>query len=119
MLRDIKIGSGDSGCSAVVIFGIKDDELNNISENNVSFWIHHAIFDCSIKIMKNTEEGQILKNKIDAGESIKIINRFIDNQVIKRISITDIYQGLKEAHDKGFHEGVLSAQLKIQTALGL
>lgn len=119
MLRDIKIGEGNTGCSAVVVFGIKNNTLNNISENNVSFWIHNAIFDCELKIMKDTEEGQILKNKIDTGESIEIINRFIDNQVIKRISITDIYQGLKEAHYKGFNEGVQSAQLKMQSALGL
>lgn len=119
MLRDIKIGSGNYGCSAVVVSGIRNDDLNNISENNVSFWIDHAIFDCELKIMKNTEEGKILKTKIDNGESIEIINRFIDNQVIKRISITDIYQEIEEVYNKGFNKGVQSTQLEMQYALGL
>ena len=119
MLREFKIGEGDNGCSSVVIFGIKDDEDNNISQNSVSFWIHHTIFDCEIIIMKNTKEGQILQKKIKDGESIHIINRYIDKLVVNLLSITDIKQGIKEVYEEGIKDGIQQAKREIQIALGL
>ena len=83
MWDDIIIGKGNKGTSATLVFDIEGN--NNISENNVSYWISDGIFEIGMTIFKNTPEGKKLDWMIKDKVGLSNINNWIDELIIKKI----------------------------------
>lgn len=102
MWDDAKIGKGNYGCSATIIFGV---EKGNISENGVSYWITNCICDMGMVVMKDTPEGQRITTLIESGKTGDILQNYLDKIILKRISPAilklKIQQAIDDAHDNG------------------
>lgn len=94
MWDDVIIGEGDRKTTAILVNGIEGK--HSISQNSVSFWISHCIFDTSITIFKNTKEGRQLIELIENKSDLQIIMRFINKIVLENISMDLLEEKIKE-----------------------
>ncbi len=116
---DIVIGTGNKGNMASSA-GMPE-EINNISENSVSYWIDDCFLDVGMTIFKNTEEGDILTNLLKSKKpgKIKKINNFLDSLVVCKLSPSEIKKRIKKSNKKHFEMGEEFARKKIREVLGL
>ena len=117
MNKEIMIGKGHYGCSAVVCFKIKGD--HSISENRVSYWINDLIFNQRMKIFKDTKEGQILTTMIETNESLDSIMKYLNNLVLKNMSLDTILASIDYEKKCSFQDGRESMQKDLCKLLGI
>ena len=114
MYKEIKIGTGDHLSSAIVVFGIIDDDFNRISENRTSYWIYDNIFGYKLIIMKDTVEGKTISKMIGDNENINVIENYIDSLVIDSLSKSEMMDEIKKLsthnYENGFNDGVKSSR---------
>lgn len=113
---DIIIGKGNYGHTAIKVFDIDHD---NISQNNVSYWVHNCIFDCDLVIFKNTNEGKKLTNLIKKNVSSMEFNKFLDSIVLKKINIENVYTAIKNISDESYELGKRNKITEIKDVLNI
>lgn len=104
MWKDIIIGEGNSGNSAIIIFSIKGNE--HISENSVSYWISDCILGMGITIFKNTAEGKIISYMINNKDSLETINDYIDSIILKNIDVDVLKEKILKTQKEYFKKGM-------------
>ncbi len=115
MWDDIVIGKGNYGCSAVRNF---DVPKGNISENSVSYWISKCIADVSIRVMKDTKEGNRIKTLIET-KKWEALENYIDSLVLKRIKPEIMRNHIENQIDIAYEKGKDMKATEIRIALGL
>ena len=123
---EILIGSGIVYGSWIYNFDIYDRCLCEISENSSSFLIHNLVFNATLKIFKTTNEGIILQKMIDEELShdpdeliTSTISDYLDNLVIKRVSLYQINSAIEKIKKDAFENGRNNKAHEIKKALGL
>ena len=112
---DIIIGKGNYGCTAIKVFDIDHDD---ISQNNVSYWVHNCIFDTGLIIFKDTKEGKYLTTLIETKVCNKTFNLFFDRIVLDKISLEVVYNEIKNIRDEYYELGKQSKIDEIKKVLG-
>ena len=112
---DIIIGKGNYGNTAIKVFDIDHDD---ISQNNVSYWVHNCIFDTGLIIFKDTKEGKYLTTLIETKVSNETFNLFLDKIVLDKISLNVVYDEIKNIKDEYYKLGKQSKTAEIKKVLG-
>lgn len=117
MSRDIIIGKGDYGCTAIVCFQIKGK--HSISQNSVSYWIYNLVFNQEMIIFKDTVEGQTLTTMIVTNESLDNIMKYLNNLVLKHTSLDMIVYYIDSERERAYEKGRESMQKDLCKLLGI
>lgn len=118
MWDDVVIGSGDKGCSASSAFAPAG--VNNVSQNNVSFWIHPAFHGVGgMTIFKNTPEGECLQGFFNAGAPAEDILRHIEQVFLDHVPLKTMNRLMAEIMKREFEAGQRYQQLQFRKALGI
>lgn len=116
MWDDVIIGKKHGICGAKKVFGIENE---NISENQMEYWIPNCIMDLGITIDKATREGQRLTAMIQHKRSKAYIQRFLDKLILKHIPVSKLYQKISHFKQECIQKGKDQKQNEILSALGV
>lgn len=116
MWDDVIIGTGNKGSSALLTYFPGNQ---NISENNVSYWISNVFLDIGMTIFKNTLEGQQLYQMINNRKSIDVINDFLIDLMLKNINADVLKRAINTALQRSYKDGQNAKADEIRIALGI
>lgn len=117
MWDDVIIGKGNKGTTAIHMNGIEGN--HSILQNSVSFWINNCIFNTSITIYKNTNEGKQLIELIENKSDLQRIMRFINKVILENISMDLLEEKIKENNDFYFNLGKSEKIKEIKNILNI
>jgi hypothetical protein len=104
MYDEIVIGKGQHFCTAIKCYEGKDRFY--ISENSNCYWISNLIFDTSMKVFKDTPEGQRITKLITNPKPVDHrIREFLDKLVLKHMSYNILLASIQSLKDEAFEEG--------------
>lgn len=119
MWDDIIIGKSKLShqiCSAVKVFNISVD---NISENQESYWISDCILGFGMKVYKDTVEGETITQLIKDDASESEIQNFLDGLILSKVSVSKLKTKIKNEMEKWYDEGKKAKQEEIKDVLGI
>jgi len=117
MWDNVIIGKGNKGSTAEHVFKIPGD--HHISENKVSYWIHHAMFGLGMTIFKDTPEGKHLQELIETNASLDRIQRYINLLVIKHINPQKLVKHIEFLQKEAFNQGRAEKAKELRHVLGI
>lgn len=117
MWRDVVIGEGDAGNSAVVVSDYNGPL--NISENRVSYWISGLFLEIGMTIFKDTDEGESLGFMLTSGSSDEVILEHLENLALDRIDRKVLRGKIEEALADSYRRGGDDRAGMIRKALGI
>lgn len=117
MWDDVIIGTGHKGSSAYVVFAIKGD--HHVSQNNVSYWISDVYLGLGMTIFKYTKEGEALTKMIQEEKPLEEINKFLEDLLIRKISVDKLKSAIDRATKDSFNRGLEAKAKEIRDALGI
>ena len=120
MWDDITIGKKEHHerlCSATHCFQIKGE--HSISENIQEYWITGLILNFGMRLYKDCNEGRKLTKMIESGKGLLYINKYLDNLVLKNISLDKVRIQIKNYGEKMLRRGQELKQDEIRNALGI
>lgn len=122
MSRDIVIGSGNSGNTAMGVEGYYSSDGVCISENSKSFWISDLPLNLKLTIFKDTPEGIQLKQMINDKKPIQEVSDFLFALALDYVGIDELKYilplALKDSYQEGYREGYSDKTIEIRKALG-
>jgi hypothetical protein len=118
MYEDIVIGKGIQQCSAVVCYSGKNSFY--ISQNSNQYWISNLIFGASMKVFKDTTEGQRITKLITVDKPNEYrIREYLDKQVLKHMSYNSLLVSIEQLKKDAFNEGRRAKATEIRLALNI
>lgn len=121
MWDDIKIGTGEKRCSAVVLYRSQNEKYSfDISHNDIQYWISDLLFGMGMVMYKDTPEGQRLAKLLAASKkNDKKIRELLDILVLNRISHTRLLAEIDNLKRKSIEEGKELKTAEIKGVLGI
>jgi len=113
---DVVIGTGNRRYSAIRVFDIEGK--HSISHNDNSYWIRDVYLGLGMTIYKNTDEGQKLIQMIQDKVGLEAIKLFLEDVLIKHISVDKLKQAVNMALDESFNAGKNSKMIEMREVLG-
>ncbi len=107
-MNDVVIGDGDYGNGAMRVPGFRD-----VSENDVSYWVHNVYMDIGAVVFKDTGAGVMIKSLVDRSGVVdksdsksnskneKRIKKFLECSVIGGLSVDQIKQLVNQSYRDG------------------
>ena len=114
MWDDVIIGEKHGICGAVKIFGL---ENQNISQNQMEYWIPNCIMGLGITIDKATREGKRLANMISHKRKKYYIQRYLDQLILKHLPVSKLYQKIEQFKRECIQKGREQKRSEILSAL--
>lgn len=117
MWDDVIIGIGKRGCSATRVFDIEGE--HSISHNDNSYWINDVYLGLGMTIYKNTDEEQKLTKMIEDQVGLDAINLWLEEVLIKHISVDKLKRAVNKALGESFNAGKNLKMIEMREVLGL
>ena len=118
MGNDIQIGEGNYGCSAVNILDLYDNNrCGSISHNNVSYWVSGLSLDIDVRIMKDTPEGETIKQMLGDDDGVsrrEDIITYLESITIPLVHPSVIVQIINNITRNSFNDGERSMKRRMQ-----
>ena len=108
--RDVIIGEGEIGNSAIKVFDLPDNHHHHVSHNQNTYWVSSCILDFGITIFKYTSEGQEFTKMIKEQKPLEEIQEWLDSLIIKYISSRTLHNAINQSLEKSFQDGKRSAK---------
>ena len=86
--------------SSKILFSYPD-----ISENSNEYWVYELLFGYTAIIQKSTEVGKQLEIFINDGVEYSIIQDFLNEYVLKDISLKEIREYIDQISESRFNDG--------------
>lgn len=116
-MYDITVGHGQQYATSIKIF--HQVASLDISQDKVSYSIPDAIFGLSMKVYKDTDEGESLQFLIEKGSSAKAVKARIESIALKYATPSQLKRAFKLAVSKARFEGAAEKAQEIRKALGV
>jgi hypothetical protein len=84
MWKDVVIGQGEMGNSAILVQSFRKGSFA-ISQNSNAYWITDVFMGLGITVFKDTSEGQELKERLEAQESVEHVKKWLLSLLLKHV----------------------------------
>jgi hypothetical protein len=116
MWKDVVIGQGEMGNSAILVQSFRKGSFA-ISQNSNAYWITDVFMGLGITVFKDTSEGQELKERLEAQESVEHVKKWLLGLLLSRVKPDALLERIDAAINLAEQRGRKQKAAEILAAL--
>lgn len=90
-----------------------------ISENGESYWVSNVIFGMGMKIMKDCEEGEVMRGLLDQEWGDDVVMEKLIGWFLKRVEVSKLCGGIERLMKREYERGRNDKMEEMRKVLGV